>query len=156
MDIEASGFGQESYPIEIGVIFDNGEKYCQLIKPEKNWTHWDTKAEALHRISRRVIETQGASAKIVANELNERLGDITVYSDCWTVDKPWLDKLFHAAQLQPTFKLRAIEMIMDEPQWNSWADTHAGLVADNQAKRHRASVDAENIQRTWLKTKQRR
>ena len=31
IDIEASGFGPDSYPIEIGVALSSGEKYCSLI-----------------------------------------------------------------------------------------------------------------------------
>ena len=45
IDVEASGFGGASYPIEIGVALDDGHKYCALILPEPEWTHWDAAAE---------------------------------------------------------------------------------------------------------------
>ena len=45
IDVEASGFGPYSYPIEIGVALDNGDKYCTLILPAPAWTHWDEEAE---------------------------------------------------------------------------------------------------------------
>ena len=41
IDVEASGFGNGSYPIEVGVVLNNGEKFCTLIVPAANWTHWD-------------------------------------------------------------------------------------------------------------------
>tara|TARA_B100000809_G_scaffold12879_1_gene11818 strand:- start:1149 stop:1406 length:258 start_codon:yes stop_codon:yes gene_type:complete len=33
IDVEASGFGAESYPIEIGIALAEGSKYCALIIP---------------------------------------------------------------------------------------------------------------------------
>ncbi len=41
IDFEASGFGPHSYPIEIGVIRSNGDRYCSLILPADDWTFWD-------------------------------------------------------------------------------------------------------------------
>jgi hypothetical protein len=32
IDIEASGFGVDSYPIEVGIVLSTGQKYCALIK----------------------------------------------------------------------------------------------------------------------------
>ena len=45
LDVEASGFGRNSYPIEIGFVLPNGHAYCSLVKPEAHWTHWDVQAE---------------------------------------------------------------------------------------------------------------
>ena len=52
LDIEASGFGRDSYPIEIGFVLSDGEAWCTLVRPESGWTHWDPAAEALHGITR--------------------------------------------------------------------------------------------------------
>lgn len=153
IDIEASGFGKNSYPIEIGVIFSEGEKLCRLVRPEENWTYWDSEAEAVHKISRQILESHGLSALEIATELNQRLNGKEVYSDCWTVDKPWLDILFDAAKMNPTFKVRAIEMILDEPQWEYWNQAYSAALAKADTNRHRASIDAELIQKTWLETR---
>lgn len=153
IDIEASGFGRESYPIEIGIVFANGDKFCSLIKPEDHWTYWDSSAESLHRITRDILSKHGISAKQMATELNQRLDGMTVYSDCWTVDKPWLDKLYQAAEMRPSFAFSAIEMILDESQVEQWNGAHAVNIESHQGDRHRASADAEIIQRTWLETK---
>ena len=40
IDVEASGFGVGSYPIEVGVAFPDGGTQCYLIKPEHDWIHW--------------------------------------------------------------------------------------------------------------------
>ncbi len=40
-DVEASGFGATNYPIEIGLTMNDGDKFCVLIMPAPDWTHWD-------------------------------------------------------------------------------------------------------------------
>ena len=39
MDIEASGFGPDSYPIEVGLALGDGSRFCSLIVPAEHWTH---------------------------------------------------------------------------------------------------------------------
>ncbi len=41
IDIEASGFGRGSYPIEVGFITADGKTGCSLIKPEAQWKSWN-------------------------------------------------------------------------------------------------------------------
>ena len=48
LDVEASGFGRESYPIEVGYVLSGGQTYCSLIRPLPEWTHWDPQAERVH------------------------------------------------------------------------------------------------------------
>ena len=38
LDVEASGFGPGSYPIEIGYVLGDGTAYCTLISPAISWT----------------------------------------------------------------------------------------------------------------------
>ena len=52
IDVEASGFGNGSYPIEVGVALDDDTKFCSLIHPAPEWDHWDDEAEKVHRIAR--------------------------------------------------------------------------------------------------------
>ncbi len=70
IDIEASGFGPESYPIEIGIAMEPGTKFCSLLLPREGWTHWDAEAEKLHRIPRDILETYGSPINEVALSLN--------------------------------------------------------------------------------------
>jgi hypothetical protein len=44
IDLEASGFGKGSYPIEVGFVLPEGAMYCTLIQPAPHWRHWDDKA----------------------------------------------------------------------------------------------------------------
>ncbi len=154
IDVEASGFGPHSYPIEIGLALDNGEKYCTLILPAPDWTHWDEEAEKVHRIPRDILQDYGKPMLQVAEELNELLKGQTVYTDGWVVDKPWILKLFDTVGIEPTFFTSSLEMILSEPQMESWHATKDQLLAEMDQQRHRASYDAYVIQQTWVRTRE--
>jgi len=149
MDIEASGFGAESYPIEVGLALEAPNRYCSLIHPANDWLHWDAGAEQIHGVPRTLLLAKGKSARIVASELNELLGAATVYSDGWVVDKPWLTTLFHAAGLAQAFTLSSIESILSEAQLAIWDATKAQVIQELHLPRHRASNDALIIQETY-------
>jgi hypothetical protein len=116
IDVEASGLGSLSYPIEVGISMANGKKYCSLIQPEPGWVHWDESAEAVHHLTREQLRVHGAPPAEVADTLNTILAGQTVYSDGWGVDKPWVTLLFHAAHKPMDFRISALEMILSEPQ----------------------------------------
>lgn len=152
IDVEASGFGAQSYPIEIGIVRYDGAKWCKLIRPFDSWMHWDKNAQALHGITRAMLHARGAEPVSVCNELNAFLGNTMVYSDGWVVDNPWLIKLFAAAQVEMTFTCRALEYILSEGQMNVWHEVKAQQLAQLDVKRHRATADALVIQQTYAQT----
>jgi len=153
MDIEASGFGFESYPIEIGVVLGDGQKYCSLIKPANDWCFWTAEAERIHGLSRDVLHEHGKPIQQVANELNVFLAERVVYSDGWVVDKPWLSRLFYDARIRPSFTLSPLELVMKETQMDIWSQTKREVISDLALKRHRASSDALIIQETFVRTR---
>lgn len=153
IDIEASGFGGTSYPIEIGIILSSGEKYCSLIKPVSHWTHWSLEAEQTHHISRDLLQKKGKPAIQVASEINHFLQNQTVYSDGWVVDKPWLIELFAAARINYSFTISALEYILNEHQMEIWKETKNRIINELNLTRHRASTDAFIIQETYRKTR---
>ncbi len=152
IDVEASGFGPYSYPIEVGVVLNDGRRYCSLIKPAKEWTYWDESAEQVHHISREILHKHGKPLKKVAKELNEFVSEQTVYSDGWVVDSPWIRQLFYMAYLDPLFKVSPLEMILTESQMEAWHEAKDRLLDSCENKRHRASFDAVLIQKTFVKT----
>jgi len=154
IDIEASGFGAQGYPIEVGVILNDGTKYCALILPPPHWTYWDEKAQQVHRIPRDILETYGKPLDEVAHKLNEMLSEQTAFSDAWSVDKTWLDQLFYAGGIRPEFSLSALELILSEPQMEIWHPTKDELLREiGDSRRHRASFDAYLIQETYYRTR---
>jgi len=153
IDVEASGFGPYSYPIEIGVALGDGTKYCTLVSPAPDWTFWDDDAEKVNRIPRDILEEHGRAPEDVARELNELLDRRTVYTDGWVVDKPWIVKLYERARIAPTFQTSSLEMILTEDQMALWHGTKDAVLDDLALKRHRASYDAFVIQETRVRTK---
>ena len=153
LDIEASGFGRGSYPIEIGFVLPDGTAYCTLIAPDDSWTHWDDEAERMHGISRSLLERHGRSAHEVAAELNQRLAGRAVYCDNWAHDYAWLARLFESAAIAPTFRLRHLRELMSERAAAHFDDAREVVARSLQLRRHRASSDARVLQlslaRVW-------
>jgi len=153
LDIEASGFGRNSYPIEIGFVMPDGHTYCTLVQPEPHWTHWDAHAAEVHHITRTLIETRGLPVVDVAQKLNAELRGQTVYSDGWANDYSWLGALFDAADLTPHFKLENLRKLLTEAQAEQWHTVKAAITQERGAQRHRASSDARLLQLTLLRVR---
>lgn len=152
IDIEASGFGSNSYPIEVGLALEPDRRYCTLIRPVDRWNHWDNQAESVHKISREILRKNGRQVFEVARELNHRLDGKVVYSDAWGVDNAWVVELYAAAGINKTFTISSLEMILTEPQIAVWKEMRDQVVLDLKVERHRASNDAWIIQETYVRT----
>lgn len=153
IDIEASGFGSDSYPIEIGVALSTKQRFCRLIRPQPDWLHWSEEAQALHGISRNVLLDIGVSVNQVCLELNQLLDGQTVYSDGWVVDSPWLNRMYESAGISMNFKISPLEVILNEMQMDLWHPTKDKLLASSHESRHRASNDAALILLTYIETR---
>jgi len=151
IDVEASGFGSGSYPIEVGVALADGSRHCYLIAPARGWRDWDPEAEALHGISRECLDTHGRPVHDVASRLNALLGNRTVYSDAWSFDMSWIAKLFDAAAMLQRFRIADISELIALEQHAAWRSTKEGVGEQLGLQRHRASVDARILQETWLR-----
>ena len=151
LDVEASGFGRNSYPIEIGFVLPNGHAYCTLIRPEAHWTHWDAQAEATHHIPRALLVQRGLAVPEVARTINAQLAGQTVYSDGWANDYSWLGALFDAAEMSPAFKLENLRALLDDHQADQWHTVKAQVSTERGVQRHRASADARLLQLTLLR-----
>lgn len=152
IDIESSGFGPSGYPIEVGLALPDGKQFCSLIYPSPEWTFWDDEAEKIHRVPRDILETYGKPVDDVAEELNRLLENQTVYSDGWVVDKPWILQLFDKAKIPLRFSVSALEMILTENQMEIWHEVKDKINEELDLKRHRASMDALIIQKTFIRT----
>ena len=130
---------------------DDGARFCRLIKPAEDWTHWDAEAEALHGITRHKLNQYGSDLRSVCEALNEFVGNRTVYSDGWVVDSPWLSKLYAQANRQMQFRVSPLESLLKEPQLLRWDMVKADVSEEFGGSRHRASVDAMIVQQTFEK-----
>ncbi len=151
IDVEASGMGRGSYPIEVGFVDESGRGTCSLIRPFADWTHWDEKAEQLHGITRTTLEHHGRPAVQVAMGLNRRLAGRTLYSDGWGMDQSWIGLLFERCELVPMFRLESLRTLLSEPQASAWGAAKDQVIAETGTQRHRASNDARVLQQTYLR-----
>lgn len=151
IDVEASGFGAGSYPIEVGVVLSDGRGYCALIEPASQWQHWDPGAEAVHGIARASLLEHGLPPLSVAIRLNALLGEGTVYTDAWGHDYSWLATLHEAAGIPRSYRIEHLARITPMIEAHLWSEVRAGVEAELQVPRHRASADARVLQMTWMR-----
>jgi len=149
IDVEASGFGRGSYPIEVGIVLADGSRHCYLIAPARSWTAWDADAERIHGISRDMLLAHGRPLHDVAWRLNELLQGKTVYSDAWAFDMSWIGKLYDAANQAQRFRIADIAERVDEQQRERWHAVKCEVIEELGLRRHRASGDARILQETW-------
>ncbi len=145
VDIEASGMGRFSYPIEIAMVAYNGVSYESLILPEVSWDSWSDSAEKIHGISRDTLLIKGRSAKQVCEELNTLFAGETFYSDCWPLDSKWLSTLYEAARMTPSFNLCSTDYILNEHDIQCWAQSKIDCAEAQNITPHRALADARII-----------
>lgn len=151
IDIEASGFGRGSYPIEVGFVLPDGTSFCSLIRPPTHWTHWDAEAAALHRITLEQLAEHGRPPAEVAAMLNQRLQGRVVYSNGWANDYTWLALLYEESHALPAFKLENLRTLLSEDEVARWHPAHDAVLAEASWSRHRASADARALQSTVMR-----
>jgi hypothetical protein len=142
IDVEASGLGPRSYPI----------------RPPEEWARhdqqvWDEAAERVHGITRPILAAHGKPLLHVAQELNRVARGLTLYSDAWGNDYPWLAKLFDAADLPMHFQVESLRKLLDDSEAARWAEVKGHVIAELKLTRHRASSDARILQRTLVRIK---
>lgn len=153
IDIEASGFGRGSYPIEIGFALQDREIQSYLIRPESGWTHWSDQAEAVHHIPRPVLMKEGLSARELAMLLNNQLRGMTLYSDAWSHDSSWAALLFDAAELVQRFRIDSLSKLLTPDEVARWTDVKSRVVRELDIQLHRARNDVLALQETYLRVK---
>ena len=98
LDFEASSLHDDSYPIEVGWVFEDGRAEAHLIRPIPAWTDWNPRAEAMHKISRAALAT-GEPVETVAHRILDQLAAHDVYASAPSWDGKWLSVLLRAAGL---------------------------------------------------------
>lgn len=151
MDIEASGFGRGSYPIEIGVALSDGRALCMLVKPADTWRHWDVQAQSTHGLTRDTLLHHGRAALDVARTLNAELRGQTVYCDGWAHDYAWLAVLYEEAGCPPSFRLSSVLELLGEDLLPGLDGARQTALATLGLTRHRASNDARALQQALVR-----
>ncbi|MFT6152975.1 MAG: hypothetical protein ACJA0E_000329 [Bermanella sp.] len=149
VDIEASGFGRGSYPIEVGIVLEDGSIHAMLIKPADGWDHWDESAEKIHGISREHLKENGLPVREVAIFLNDLCGGQTLYTDAWSFDSSWIGRLFDEAEIVQRFKLDTITRLLNESELEIWSDVKDATIKKMGLVVHRADNDATILRETF-------
>lgn len=151
IDLEASGFGSGSYPIEVGYALEDGCVESFLLRPQPEWTHWSDSAEAVHGISRSQLEHEGRSCREMALILNEDLKGKTLYSDAWSYDSTWLALMFDAAGLIQRFRIETISRLLSMDEMEQWKGVKDQVIKDLGIAPHRAGNDVKVLQETFAR-----
>lgn len=134
IDFEASGIAPDSYPIEVAVVSSEAS-FNSLIKPARYWTHWSFDAQDMHGLRQDQLRRQGDTPVAVARHMNQLFSGQVLCSDS-PQDTFWLDVLFEAADLAPTFELKPLEVFVGR---QAASDIYRLLPT---TKHHRALQDA--------------
>lgn len=161
LDFEASSLADDSYPIEVGWVFEDGRSESHLIRPAPAWSDWDAEAAALHGLTRERLEAEGEPHDRLARRILETLGPHVVYVSAPSWDGKWLSVLLraaglprHAMRFKPTAQAHA-EAIAEAwgrepgPEEVEEVVTLARLAVATEPVRHRALADAEQELRLW-------
>lgn len=155
IDLEASGLGSKSWPVEVGWAFAEGAPASMLIRPHASWTDdaWDPAAQALHGLDRAALDADGEDARAVCLALNAAFAGADVYSDAPDWDGFWLFRLFSAGGVKQDFVLRDYGALLRpiagarEPELYERASRLA-------PRRHRAADDARHLQTLYALARQ--
>lgn len=162
LDFEASSLSDASYPIEVGWVLEDGREQGMLIRPAPQWQDWDPEAEAMHGISRAMLEQQGVHHEEVCGRLVELFRDHRVYASAPSWDGHWLSMLLRAAgrrrhlirlsgDTEDLFAGAARQRLGPEAAETEIAAMVAAAraVADKEPAPHRALADARREWQTW-------
>jgi len=150
LDVEASGLGQDSFPIEVGWAFLEGGSGSLLIRPAVDWTldAWEPFAEDIHGISWETLWREGRAARDVADHLNRLLGGQRfVLSDASDQDSLWLARLFEETPDAQAFTLTEERLARRLCLGEFVAG--AGAELDFASREHRAEADALQLAAAW-------
>lgn len=161
LDFEASSLADDSYPIEVGWVFEDGRGEEHLIRPAPGWTDWAADAAELHGLTRERLQAQGEPHDHVARRILDALSPHEVYVSAPSWDGKWLSVLLraaglprHAMRFKPTMEAHAAAAAAawgrePTPDEVEGVVTLARLAIATDPVRHRALADAEQELRLW-------
>lgn len=150
IDLEASGLGARSWPVEVGWAFADGGGGGFLLRPDPSWTDdaWDPRAERLHGIARETLVADGVDVRDAALRLNAAFAGVKVYSDAPDWDGFWLFRLYSAAGVRQGFALQDFGRLV-RPLAGVREQSLLARAARLAPRRHRAEADALHLKTLW-------
>jgi hypothetical protein len=169
LDFEASSLNDDSFPIEVGWVFEDGREEAHLIRPAPAWTDWDATAASIQGITRALLISRGEPHDVVARRLLDELAPHSVFVSAPSWDGKWLSVLLRAAGLpRHAMRFRDSDEAMSEAARQGLAGSVAepllGEAADELVRSvrsagalrpiaHRALADARQEWKLWLEVR---
>ena len=150
IDVEASGLGEFTYPIEIGITsWPSPEAeistWSTLISPPPAWRQhriWSREGQAIHGITRDQLEVGSTPLEALA-KANELIGPHLAFCDGGEHDLRWLLHLAQAAAIRPSFRLGDWRSLVGALPGAQHAQMTRWFSAEPVV--HRAGPDAERL-----------
>ena len=123
VDFEASSLEQDSFPIEVAWVAEDGTGETYLIQPAEAWarairagTAWSQTSERIHGIPLDMLVSEGKPAEEVARRALDVLSEpgARPVSDQPNYDGAWLRDLLDAAGFGPVPRLGAVDDVLIE------------------------------------------
>ena len=169
-DLEASGLGQATYPIEVAYAeaddeaLTEGDAGSWLIAPTEDWRDygsWDPAAESLHGLTFDRLVAEGVPVEEVARRMNARFSGVPVFSDSPLSDANWCGILFEWSPEPARFALLEFRSLIthtvrlavgDRPLAEIRPLIEEARTIARQAHpiAHRALPDALRLRTQWL------
>lgn len=149
LDIEASDL--YGYPIQVGIIKENGEKFLEYVLPHEKWINdlpWSYNAQCMHGIHPDVIFNKGLNIIDLANKLNDFLKEDEVFVDS-NFDIIWMNMIFEYAEINKTFKIIYLPDKFGKKIFNNWECVFLLKQQETGLKIHDALNDAILNQMTF-------
>ncbi len=141
VDFEASSLSKQSFPLEVGWVFEDGRSMSFLIHPAPDWTDWSDEAEAIHGISLEKLQRDGASVETVARTMVETLAGHELFASAPSWDGKWLSALLRSAGF-PRHALRLRKSV------EAFFEAARGILGDSQTAEQIAELIADVVSRT--------
>lgn len=158
LDVEASGFGPESWPVAVAWCDHAGDIRRHLVRPPAAWTHWDEAAARVHGLTRARLQAEGQPPAEIAAALAHDLAGMLAFSDAPDFDAAWLATLHRAAGLAMPFAvdhaddlLAGALLVPGEALWRAQArlDALRAELRVTASHRHDAGYDVGFLVALW-------
>lgn len=121
----ASGLGSYSYPIEVGWSEPDGTTHAVIIRPQPDWTLWDQDFVDPQHVTYADLVKYGRPPRRIAEKMNADLDGQLLFTDGGLHDRYWLDRLYEAAGLTPSFTLCQFRYLLVRVGCTTWGQRQA-------------------------------
>jgi DNA polymerase III subunit epsilon len=153
VDFEASGLGRDSFPIEIGLSWIDGDAvttWSSLIRPSEDWNldAWSATSARIHGISLEELATAPAASGVAEQAWSLLCGKMAC-SDAPEFDEFWAGRLFWGLPQAFDPRIHYVHSVFDYALTRAGSDRAYETLASLPAP-HRAGPDAERYAQAFL------